>query len=135
MSKLWYTHNATYRMPAGKILALYMDGIYIDGSLFENNIPLLDCVAHIQVKPRDYHLVEHGVEFGFPSFQNGQVKRIALEFDWLPFQEHKQSKILDYYGNPYGMGLNTIAVQPYIVIFPIPFDIIYDVSYTMEVDV
>lgn len=135
MSKLYYTHNATYRMPRGHTSALYMDGIYIDGPLFENNIPVRDCVAHVQVTPRDDHWVEHGVQLGFPSFQNGDVKRIGLKFDWLPFQRHVQSKILDYHGSPYGMGLNTIAVQPYTVIFPIAVDIIYDVIYTMEVDV
>lgn len=133
MSKLYYTHNATYRMPAGKIQALYMDGIYIDGALFDRNIPVTDCKINITVTPRDDHMVGHGVDFGFASYRNGQVLRIALSFYWHPFQQDVQSKQLDWNGNPYGMGLNPIAVQPSIILFPIFVDIIYDVKYLMEV--
>lgn len=134
MAKLWYTKTAQYRTPAGHIDATYMDGIYIDGALFENNIPVVDCVAWLAVTPQDSHWVEHGITFGFPSYQNGQVKRIAKTFDWLPGQKHTQTDKLFYNGHPYGMGLNTIAAQLYIVFFPITRDIVYNVSYILEVD-
>lgn len=135
MTKKYYTKTAQYWTPAGHTDAMYMDGIYIDGGLFKENVPLIDCVVWIQVTPQNSHWVEHGIVFGFPSYQNGVVKRIAVDFDWLPWQMDEKTKGLPYNGHPYGIGLNTIAAQLYTVIFPITRDIVYDVIYTMEVEI
>jgi hypothetical protein len=135
MTKKLYTKTAQYRTPAWSLNATYMDGIYIDGGLFEENIQIVDSTVWIQVTPQNSHSVEHGVTFGFPSYQNGMVRRISVTFDWLPWQRQEQTKNLPYNGHPYGIGLNTIAAQLYVVLFPITRDIIYDVIYTMEVEI
>lgn len=134
MAKSQYTLNAVYRLPAGNTYAIAMDGIYIDGVLFDNNIPLVDCVVDVSAKPRDSHMIAHWVNFGFPSYKNGKVERIGLRMDWLPFQTHTQTERLLYYGYPYGMGLNTIAVEMRLDVFPLTRDVVYDVNYLMEVN-
>lgn len=134
MAKRWYQHTAVYTLPKGYIYATNMDGIYIDGDLFHNNIPVLDCVLWVSVTPRASHMIEHWIRIGVPSFNNGTVERLGLMFDWLPFQSGAKSDKLFYNGNPYGMGLNTIAAQLYLSIFPLLVDVVYDVSYIMEVD-
>lgn len=135
MSKLWYTEDAVYLLPARKTYAIAMDGIYLDGNLFDNNIPVLDCIAWISVAPRYSHMIGHWITFGFPSYKYGSVERLGIRFNWLPFQTHTQSDKLLYNGHPYGMGLNTIAVEMYLDIFPLTRDVVYDVSYIMEVDI
>lgn len=133
MAKRWYTKKAQYRLPAGSMGVIYMDGIYINGYLFENNIPVLDMVTWIQVTPQEAHAVEHLANFGFPTFRNGSVVRIGHRFWWPPGSKMAQAEKLFYSGHPYGMGLNTIAVELSLPL-PITRDIIYDVSYIMEVD-
>lgn len=135
MAKVYYTKDAVYKLPAGKVYAIAMDGIYIDGILFDDNIPVVDCVAWISVTPRYSHMIYHWIMIGVPSYKYGEVERLGIRLNWLPFQTHTQSDKISYNGHPYGMGLNTIAAQLYLDVFPLTRDIVYDVSYLMEVDV
>ena len=135
MATKYYALKKQYRLPAGSLGVTYMDGVYIDGQLFEKNIPVHDGVIRIDIVPQDWHWVDHWANFGFPTYQNGQVIRIGHKFHWPPFQVYAQAYDLDYNGHPYGMGLNTIAIQLNLSPLPITRDIIYDVvmAFVMEV--
>lgn len=134
MAKKYYAKRAVYILPAGDRGITYMDGIYIDGQLFENNIPVRDGVIRIDLQPQNEHSVHHWANFGFPSYQNGQVIRIGHNFGWSPGEDYAQYHDLEYGGHPYGMGLNTIAIQ-LTAALPITRDIVYDVlmAFVMEV--
>lgn len=135
MGQKYYSLERQYKLPSGSFGVTYMDGIYIDGWLFEKNIPVRDGTIRIDVKPRETHWVDHWANFGFPTYQNGQVVRMGHKFWWPPFNNEGQAHYLDYNGHPYGMGLNTIAIEFSLSPLPITKDIIYDIfmAFFMEV--
>lgn len=135
MDKVHYSKKAQYRIPAWDWGATYMDGIYINGTLFENNIPVHDGMVRMSVTPQYAHWVEHWANFGFPTYQNGQVIRSGHKFWWGPGASHAQTYDLRYNGHPYGMGLNTIAAQLGLSPLPISRDIVYDVIYVFIMEV
>lgn len=132
---LRYFKKAQYRLKSGHMSAIYMDGIYIDGKLFDSNIPVRDGVIRIDIQPQAPHVVDHHADFGFPTFQNGRVVRLGHKFWWPPGSNEAQYYDLPYNGHPYGMGLNTIAIQLSLFPLPITRDIVYDVlmAFVMEV--
>jgi len=130
-----YSLKAQYLLPAGHMATTYMDGIYINGALFENNIPVRDGVIRIGVWPKEAHMVDHWANFGFPTFQNGKVVRLGHKFWWAPGESGAKNYDLRYNGSPYGMGLNTIAAQLNLSPLPITRDIVYDVLYVFIVEV
>jgi len=136
VTTLTYSKTAQYILPAWSWSATYMDGIYIDGNLFDNNIRVLDGIVRIGVWPQNPDAVDRWANFGFPTYQNGQVIRIGHKFWWGPGSGAGQSYDLRYNGYPYGMGLNTIAAQLSLSPLPITRDIVYKVVYVfiMEVD-
>lgn len=135
MATKYYAVQRQYKLPAGSFGTTYMDGVYIDGGLFENNVPVRDGVIRIDIKPRETHWVDHWANFGFPTYRNGQVIRIGHKFTWAAFTGQAQAYDLDYNGYPYGIGLNTIAIELSLYPLPITRDIIYDVlmGFVMEV--
>jgi hypothetical protein len=135
MAAKTYSLKAQYVLPAGSMATTYMDGVYIDGGLFENNIKVLDGVIRIGCWPDKSHTVDHWANFGFPSFQNGRVERIGHKFWWAPGEEGGKSYDIRYNGHPYGIGLNTIAAQLSLSPLPITRDIIYDVVYVFILEV
>lgn len=135
MDTLHYSKTARYRIPAWNMGATYMDGIYIDGALFDNNIPVRDGVIRMSVTPQYGHWVDHWADFGFPTYQNGQVIRLGHKFWWPPGSSHAQNYDFYYNGHPYGMGLNTIAAQLSLSPLPISRDIVYDVIYVFIMEV
>jgi hypothetical protein len=130
-----YSKTAQYTLPKGNWAATYMDGIYINGNLFDNNIPVIDGVIRIGVWPQNPDAVDRWANFGFPTYQNGQVIRIGHQFRWYPGSGEGQSHDLRYNGYPYGMGLNTIAVQLDVSPVPITRDIVYKVVYVFIMEV
>lgn len=133
MAKLYYEKSATYVLPAWRIAAFHIDGMYVDGVLFENNIPVVDNTVWISLQPRNSHSFRHDIIFSIPRYSNGVVDFLYHDFWWWPGQNHAQSDKIFCNGFPYGMGINTIGVS--CTLFGIiSQDIIYDVDYIMEVD-
>ena len=134
MAKRWYEKTAQYRLPAWKMFAFHIDGMYLDGYLFEQNIPVLDNTVSISVTPQNWHTFFHEILFSVPTYQGGVVDFLHGHFWWWPGQQHAQTNKVFCNGHPYGMGVNTIGVSCYIG-GVISRDIVYDVSYIMEVDI
>lgn len=134
MAKRYYTLEKQFTLPAWSMSARHWDGIYINGVLFEQNIPVVDTVAWLQVTPQGKYTPDHWCNIGFPTFTNGEVIRIGHKFYWIPWNDTPQAEKLLYNGHPYGMGLNTISV---VCTASVPYwhDIVYDVSIILEVDV
>lgn len=136
MATRWYTKTAQYTLPAWNLLYFAIDGMYIDGYLFENNVTVLDNILWLSIKPTASHIVGHGINFSLPSFNGTTVKFLYKAFTWLPFQDHAQSDKIFCNGQPYGMGVNTLGVSMAIIVGGIIANpIIYDVSFIMEVTV
>lgn len=136
MAKKWYEKTALYTLPAWWLYNIQVDAIHIDSGLFETNTRVIDCILWISVKPRDKHGLGHSIDFGVPSYQlYGSVTRLNKMFGWAAWNNDAQSDKIFYNGNPYGMGLNTIAVEMRLSLVPLTSTIYYDVSYIMEVDI
>lgn len=134
MTTKWYMHSNTYELPAWCYWGTAWDGIYLNDELFHQNIPIIDCVAWISVTPQGSYGTGQWVKVGFPSFTNGEVVRVGQTFDWAAYQTDTISKKLFFNGNPYGMGLNTIAFQVEVGL-PKHYPMSWYVHYIMEVTV
>jgi hypothetical protein len=129
-----YQFWGQYYVPAGEMYYVYIDGVYIDGELFDKNIPVRDGTIHMVVAPQTADFIDKSLDVGFPTFKDGKVIRIGHGFSWGPNDISTQSYDLAYDGHPYGMGLNTIVVQ--LNVFPYAkrdlwFNLLY--KFTMEV--
>jgi hypothetical protein len=131
-----YSKKAQYVLPAWSLGVTYLDGIYFDGNLFNNNIPITGGVIHILVTPvvQATPIAVQQVDIGFPTFVNGKVVRAGHKFNWAPFTYNPLLWDFLYNGHPYGIGLNTIAVQ-LLATPPNPQDILYKVIYAFSMEV
>jgi|GEM_PF-3809486 len=132
MDKKYYQHEGVYSLPAWKDYELHWDGIYLDAELFENNIPILDCTVWLSATPQGSYGTDQWLDIGFPTFTNGQVVRLGHQFRWIPYNTSTLSQKLSYNGNPYGMGLNTIAIQPSVLLVK-HYVMSWHIHYIMEV--
>jgi hypothetical protein len=130
-----YPLKAQYRILAGSFSADYIDGVYIDGGLFENNNRITDGVIRMAVIPQNPDAVDRWANFGFPTFQNGKVIRLGHKFWWPPGNGNAQNYDLRYNGAPYGIGLNTIAAELSLAPLPITRDVVFDVIYVFILEV
>jgi hypothetical protein len=135
MTTKYYALHRQYILPQGSFSAIYMDGIYIDGTLFSNNIPVIDGTIRIDIMPQNPDAVDRWADLGFPTFNNGQVVRVGHKFYWGPANGVAQYYDIPYNGHPYGMGLNTIAVQLSLSPLPIFRDIIFKIDFTFVIEV
>jgi hypothetical protein len=132
MADIEYTKKSSYTLPAWSWVMRFIDGIYIDGLLFESNIPVANTLLHVSVKPRDWHMVHHEINFTVNPVIGGAVSYITRSNSWAPFTSGEWNFAIDYAGNPYGMGLNLIFVGAFVAV-PISAPVVYDVEYLMEV--
>lgn len=133
MAKRWYLKTTQYTLPAWNVWAALLDGLYINGELFEGNIPLQDLVVWISVQPDAYHIVNHAVTFNIAVYQNGTVNFLHKTFMWYIGQGQAQSDKIFTNGQPYGIGVNMFGVSCQNMSFPIANPIIYDTHFIMEV--
>jgi len=132
MAAIAYTKTSRYTLPAWEWVMRFIDGIYIDGVLFDENIPVTNTLLHVSVKPQNWHMVHHEVNFTVNPLINGAVSYITRSNTWAPFTSGEWKFTMDYAGNPYGMGLNLIFVGAFVAL-PISAAVVYDVEYVMEV--
>lgn len=132
MSKKYYQHEGVYSLPAWNEYELHWDGIYLDAELFDNNIPIQDCVAWLSATPQGSYGTDQWLLIGFPSFDGSQVVRVGHSFHWIPYSTDTLSQKLFFNGNPYGMGLNTIAIEPQVMLVK-HYVMSWYVHYIMEV--
>lgn len=103
-----------YHMPAGLPLWVHMDGVNMDGELFENNTPIIDGTVQVAVAPAssDYPIKQLSVRI--PTFESGPMNGALIykdhTFTWQPGTADTQSWTLDYNGHPFGIGLNVLQV-------------------------
>lgn len=134
MGTKFYVHEGVYSLPAWRFYELHWDGIYLDAELFDNNIPLVDQKCTIVVYPQGSYGTGQWVNVGFPTFTNGQVVRIGHQFNWPAYDTNPRSVQLSWNGNPYGMGLNTIAIELEVTLAK-HYVMSWLITYALEVDI
>lgn len=136
MATRWYTKDAQYVLPRLNPSWFEIDGIYIDGYLFENDVRVLNNILWVSVQPEHWSYTNHQITFAIPTYSGGHVTIVNRMFTWLPGQNHTQSAKIYTNGNPYGMGLNIISVLCSIILGGVDVtDLIYNASFIMEVTV
>jgi len=134
MAKRYYVHSAVYSMPAWNTKVTHWDGIYLNDELWENNIRIIDGEVQLAVEPQGSYGTGQTVQIGVPTFTGTDVVRLGHTFYWFGYQTHLQRANLPYNGNPYGMGLNTIAVQLEVSLLK-HYEMSWYVHYLMEVEI
>lgn len=135
MGKLYYTKGGSYTLPAGNTFALNIDGLYIDSSLFENNIPLIDATLHVRVSPDSRHDCFYAFTVDMPVF-DGNLSWSYAGASWMPHESGERSFDVLSNGHPYGVGLYAFGIFMEITSgIPITRNIIFYVAYEMEVDI
>jgi hypothetical protein len=130
-----YTKGNSYILPAGDLLAWSVDGIYVNGDLFHNNIRLVDATLHVRVTPDARHDGVPTIELRIPVFQNGIVEYWGDYAAWAPHESGEKSFDIATNGNPYGVGLYLIGVTMSLsLLHPLINDVIFYVAYDMEVE-
>lgn len=105
-----------YNLPYPPLLALWvhMDGVEMNGGLFEHNTPVTDGILRVVVAPTSSDLCVKTLAVRIPTYewgpQGGAMIYKDRTFTWEPLTMDSQSWLLDYNGHPYGMGLNVLQV-------------------------
>ena len=131
MSALEYTKSARYTQPAWTPSSEFIDGIYVNGLFFEENIPILGARLGISVKPSK-HLRQRTITFSVPTFQAGKVLPVMRLETWWWNADDERSIDIDFANSFYGMGLNTIFIITTVDLFT-DDPVVYNVNYALEV--
>ena len=129
-----YQFWGQYKIPAGASIYNTVDGLYIDGDLFSNNMPVRDGIIHLVVTPQSANLIDKRINISIPIYKDGKVSTIGHEFHWYPGTISTLTYDIDYEGYPYGMGLNLIAI--WMLAYPIAIrNIWFKVLYQFHLEV
>ncbi len=92
-------------IPGGFLFKDFIDGIYIDGRFFEENIPILGATLFLKVKPiKD--ITTQLASCYLRTFQNGILETHKYDFYWGPFQDGVWERVIDFGSAFFGAGLN-----------------------------
>lgn len=131
MASKIFTKTVKLVQPAWSLGHEFIDGIYIDGRFFEENIPIFGATLTFRVKPTKHFrartLVFHGL-----TFQNNQLGGEERHEYWHPLQDHEWVEIINFGSAFYGIGLNPYYWLASIDI-PTDAEVIFDVNYALEV--
>lgn len=99
------TKTSELIIPAGLKGWDFIDGIYVDGRFFEENIPILGATLLLRVKPTK-DVTVRGADFSTKTFQNAKVETVKYGCLWQPLQDNEWTKEIDFGSAFYGVGLN-----------------------------
>jgi len=131
MASKLFTKTIKLVYPAWVLGYEFIDGIYVDGRFFEENIPIFGATLTFKVKPTK-HFRARTLAFDAYTFQNGQIGGVHRHHYWHPLQDHEWVEVINFGSAFYGMGIN-----PYLwlasIDIPTDAEVIYDVDYALEV--
>lgn len=131
MASKVFTQTTELVQPAWASAWQLVDGIYVDGRFFEENIPILDATLLLRVKPTK-HLRVRTITFGARTFLNGIVDAIMCSNMWLWLEDQEWVKEIDFGSAFYGSGLNPFS-WVCAVDLPTDAEVIYTIDYELEV--
>jgi len=131
MASKLFTKTIKLVQPAWVLGHEFIDGIYVDGRFFEENIPIIDATLTFKVKPtkmfRARTLAVHIL-----TFQNGQLGSVQRHEYWHPVQDHEWVETINFGSAFFGIGINPYYWLASIDI-PTNIEVIYNVEYALEV--
>lgn len=105
MATKLFTKTTELIIPAGLRGWGFIDGIYVDGRFFEENIPILGATLLLKVKPTK-DITVRGADCSMKTFQNGKVETVKYGALWQPLEDNEWTKEIDFGSAFYGVGLN-----------------------------
>ena len=131
MASKLFTKTIKLVQPAWVLGHEFIDGIYVDGRFFKENIPIIGATLTLRVKPTK-HLRWRTLAFVARTFQNNQIGDANRHHDWLPLQDDEWVEAINFGSAFYGMGINPYYWLSSIDI-PTDTEVIYNVDYALEV--
>ena len=132
MATKLFTKTIELVQPAWSLGHELIDGIYVDGRFFEENIPIIGATLTLRVKPNRMFRWRT-LAFVARTFENGQIGDVNRHHDWLPSQDDEWVEAINFGSAFYGMGIN-----PYYwlssIDLPTNIEVIYSVDYALEVE-
>ncbi len=126
-----FTKTTELVQPAWTIGWQLVDGIYVDGRFFEENIPILGATLLLRVKPTKHFRVRN-IAFGARTFKDGIVGAVMYGNFWMPWEDHEWIKEIDFGSAFYGSGLNPFSWNCNVDL-PTNAEVIYTIDYELEV--
>jgi hypothetical protein len=92
-------------IPGGFTFWDFIDGIYVDGRFFEENIPIIGATLILKVKPiKD--VTTQCADCSLRTFQNGILETTKYGAVWWPLQDNEWRKEINFGSAFFGAGLN-----------------------------
>jgi hypothetical protein len=100
-----YKKKSELTIPGGLKFWDFIDGIYVDGRFFEENIPILDATLLLRVKPtKDWPL--QTADCSLRTFQNGILATEKYGAVWPSLDDDEWRKEINFGSAFFGAGLN-----------------------------
>lgn len=131
MATKLFTKTAKLVQPAWSPGYEFIDGIYVDGRFFEENIPIFGATLTLRVKPTK-HFRGRTLAFVARTFENNQIGDVNRHYYWHPLQDQEWLEVINFDSAFYGLGINPYYWLSSIDI-PTDTEVIYNVNYALEV--
>ena len=131
MASKLFTKTTELVQPAWVLGHEFIDGIYVDGRFFKENIPIIGATLTFKVKPTK-HFRARTLAFDAITFENGQIRSVHRHYYWHPLQDQEWVEEIDFGSAFYGMGLNPYYWLASIDIYT-DAEVIYTIDYELEV--
>jgi hypothetical protein len=127
-----FTKTSKYTLPAWQTVLLHVDGIYVDGKFFDENIPILGASINITAQPTS-HARTRSLGISIATYRAGVVSQELLLYNqWWPFTAGVAEAVEDLMGIFYGVGLNMLSIVTQVDI-PTNVPVIFTVNYELRV--
>jgi hypothetical protein len=105
MASKIYKKTTKLIIPNGLKFWDFIDGIYVDGRFFEENIPILGATLLLKVKPtRDWPL--QTADCSLRTFQNGILETKKYPVMWVGLNDNELREEINFGSAFFGPGLN-----------------------------
>jgi len=131
MASKVFTKTIELVQPAWTLGHKFIDGIYVDGRFFEENIPIFGATLTFKVKPTK-HFRARTLVFDALTFENGELGYVHRNYYWHPLQDQEWVEAINFGSAFYGLGINPYYWLASIDI-PTDAEVIFDVDYELEV--
>lgn len=132
MATKTFAKTSTYVLPAWGTALQLVDGIYVDGKFFGENIPILGASLKIAARPTS-HARTRWLGIYIACYQPGSVWQKQVFYNqWWPFTAGEAEESHNLSGVFYGVGLNMLNITMGVDI-PTNVPVTFTVDYELEV--
>ncbi len=132
MATKTFTKTSKYVLPPWLDTLGLIDGIYVDGKFFGENVPILGASLKITAQPT-VHLRTRTLAMSIAGYSLGEVSQKPLLINtWWPGTSGIAEETYDLSDVFYGVGLNILSVM-LLVDLVTNVDVIFTVDYELKV--